>query len=482
MGDSLFGLVTDQLLLSEDLNQQQLETVLGTTLVNQVDYSDLFVQSLAQEHWYLEDSLVKEGGYSLDKGFGLRVISGETSGFAYSDDVSLLSLQNAAKSAKSIIHGAESKAIKTSGYIDRKPLYTTENPIVSVNDNEKVALLKMIDTKARAKDTRVAQVIASLSASYSVILLLNSFGEWVADKRPMVSLSIKVIVDDHGKRESGSASGGGRFDLQQLLNDDVVVDGYIDKAVNQALTNLSAVTAPAGTMPVVLGPGWPAIILHEAVGHGLEADGNRKGSSAFSSLMGERVASDLCSVVDDGTIAHRRGSLTVDDEGVPSQYTMLIEKGILKNYMYDRNNARLMGKESTGNGRRESYDAIPIPRMTNTYMLPGDSDPGDIIASIDKGIYAVDFSGGQVDTTSGKFVFSTSEAYLVEGGVIKHPVKSVSLIGSGPEVLMDVSMVGNDFELDAGLGTCGKQGQSVPVGVGQPTIKVDRITVGGSEG
>lgn len=475
----LIDLATKALLIPQNLDHNQLESVLGKVMGTAIDSADVFLQSTQDESWYLEDGIVRDAGFSLDRGFGLRVISGEKTGFAYADDIDLPTLQAAASSAKSIAYSGGQAPVHVGAPEKPAALYSDLNPITSCGDQDKVALLQRIDQLARQKDTRVKQVFVRLTAEYDTVLMMNSDGTLAADVRPLVHLSLRVIVEQKGRREQGAAGGGGRDGYAFFLNNSDVIQGYVDKAVNQALVNLDAKPAPAGTMPVVLAPGWPAILLHEAVGHGLEGDFNRKGSSAFTGRIGERVASELCTVVDDGTITGRRGSLTVDDEGIPSQCTVLIEKGILKNYMQDRLNAKLMKMQPTGNGRRESYADLPLPRMTNTYMLPGESEPDEIIASIDKGVYAVDFSGGQVDITSGKFVFTASEAYWVERGKIKHPIKGATLIGNGPDILLQVSMVGNDMQLDSGQGVCGKDGQSVPVGVGQPTIKVERMTVGG---
>lgn len=477
---SIIKKASEELLDAGHLSQHGLERLLGKTVVASVDYADLYLQSSCDESWTLDESIVKQADFNLQRGFGLRVISGSKTGFAYADDISQVALQDAVSSARSIVRSGGEGVIQVCEGSLPDQLYSADNPLVSLDDSDKVALLQRIDQVARAKDSRVKQVMAQLSASYDTILMLNSEGVWTADIRPLVSLYIRVIVEDNGQRETGSAGGGNRSDYKYFMANDIAME-YVDKAVQQALTNCEAVAAPAGSMPVVLGNGWPAVLLHEAIGHGLEADFNRKGSSAFSHRMGEQVASPLCTIVDDGTIADRRGSLTVDDEGVNSQNTVLIENGVLKGYMYDRLNAKLMGKESTGNGRRESYSSVVLPRMTNTCMLPGQSEPEDIISSVKRGIYAVDFSGGQVDITSGQFVFSASEAYLIEDGKVTCPIKGATLIGNGPEVLNRVSMVGNDLAMDKGIGTCGKEGQSVEVGVGQPTLKIDAMTVGGSE-
>ncbi|MBV53288.1 MAG: metalloprotease TldD [Coxiellaceae bacterium] len=472
--------VTNDLLGSDHLDVGLLESVLGQSMSPAVDFADLFLQASVEESWLLDEGIVKQADFDMERGFGLRVISGSQTGFAYADDISKIALNNAVSSARSIVQSGQTGGIALLNPTAPKALYASSNPLTSLSDQRKVTLLQRIDAVARAKDPRVKQVTAHLSASYDNVLVLNSDGVLAADIRPLVSCSVRVVVEHNGQREVGNAGGGSRTDYQFFMDDDVAMQ-YVEKAVRQACTNLEAIPAPAGMMPVVLAPGWPAVLLHEAVGHGLEADFNRKGSSAFSHRMGDMVASPLCTIVDDGTIVDRRGSLTIDDEGTSSQCTVLIEKGRLKGYMYDRLNARLMGKKSTGNGRRESYASLVLPRMTNTYMLPGESEPDEILASVKRGIYAVDFSGGEVDITSGKFVFSASEAYLIEDGKVTHPVKGATLIGNGPEVLHKVSMVGNDLDFDKGQGMCGKDGQSVEVGVGQPTLKVDGMTVGGQQ-
>jgi TldD protein len=471
--------VSQQLLAHSDVSQHQLESAFDKALGRNIDAGDIYMQSSCENSWFLEAGIVKSGDYSIDRGFGLRVISGERVGFAYADDISIHALKDAAKSARSIVQGGGSGTLCVQSARQPVALYSAENPIDSLSDTDKVALLHQIDQLARKRHPGVKQVMVRLSGFYDVVMILRSDGHMAADIRPLVHLSLTVIMEQKGRREKGSAGGGARDGFQIYTPE--LVEQYVDKAVNQALQNLDSIPAPAGTMPVVLGPGWPAVLLHEAIGHGLEGDFNRKGSSAFSGRMGERVATDLCTIVDDATIPGRRGSLTVDDEGTPAQNTVLIEKGILKNYMQDRHNAALMGVTSTGNGRRQAYNCVPMPRMTNTYMLPGESDPEAIIASVEKGIYATDFAGGQVDITSGKFVFSLSSAFLIENGRLTQPIKGATLIGDGPEVLTKVSMVGNDLQLDSGIGTCGKDGQSVEVGVGQPTLKVDEMTVGGSE-
>lgn len=468
-----------ELLQDDALDPHTIEQLLGKALVSQVDYADLFLQSSREESWFIEEGIVKRVDFDMSRGFGLRILSGQRTGFAYADAITHPALQDAVSSAKSIAHQNQAAHTHIQSAQHPTPLYTTNNPVSSLQDQEKVDLLRKIDTITRQKDPRVKEVKVSLSASHDTILILNSLGEWSADIRPLVSMQISVTVQHHGRQETGRAGGGGRTDYHCFIDNDLFMT-YIDKAIAQALINCEAKPAPAGSMPVILGPGWPAVLLHEAVGHGLEADFNRKGSSIYSNAMNQQVASKLCTIVDDGTVANRRGSLTIDDEGTPSQQTMLIENGYLKGYMYDRLNASLMGVQSTGNGRRESYSSVTLPRMTNTYMMPGDSDPHEIIASVKDGIYAVDFSGGSVDITSGEFVFSSSEAYRIKNGNIEEPIKGATLIGNGPDILKRISMVGNDLALDSGQGTCGKSGQSVEVGVGQPTIKIEHMTVGGS--
>lgn len=472
-------LARELLLEPAGLNENQLERILTEIVGYQVDSADLYFQSIRSESWRLEDGIVKEGHHDIRRGVGARAISGEKTGFAYSDDIVLPALIEATHAARSIAQQGKSAIAKVWHPVSGHHLYPIQDPLDTLPTSEKIALLHRVDREARKQDPRVTQVNVTLAGSHEVILVLDSRGEMAADIRPLVRMSVSVIVEDKGKREQGSDGCGGRTDYQMFLENDTALD-LARAAVRQAVVNLSAKPAPAGTMPVVLGSGWPGVLLHEAVGHGLEGDFNRKGTSAFSGRLGERVASPVCTVVDDGTLASRRGSLNIDDEGTPTQRTVLIEKGILKGYLQDKLNAKLMGMAPTGNGRRESYAHLPLPRMTNTYMLPGPYHPEEIIASIDKGLYAVNFSGGQVDITSGKFVFSASEAYLIENGKITHPVKGATLIGHGPEVLTRVSMLGNDLKLDAGIGTCGKDGQSVPVGVGQPTVKVDALTVGGT--
>ena len=471
-------LAEDALLDAHELSVPHVEHVLNHILDGKVDDADIYFQKTRSEGWSLEEGIVKAGSFSIDQGVGVRAISGEKTAFAYSDDVSLPSLKSAGAAVREIgatggVHGAKHPIAQTSS--DR---YLPLDPIASLPAPDKVALLEKLEHLARAIDPRVKQVMASLSGEYDVIMVLRADGQRVADVRPLVRLGITVIVEQNGRREQGYAGGGGRADYSYFS--EAVLQRYAQEAVHQAVVNLDARPAPAGQMPVVLGPGWPGILLHEAIGHGLEGDFNRKGSSAFANRIGERVAAPGVTVVDDGTLTGRRGSLNVDDEGTPAQKTVLIEDGILKGYIQDTHNARLMGVAPTGNGRRESYAHLPLPRMTNTYMLPGQMDPKEILASIDRGIYAVNFGGGQVDITNGKFVFSMSEAYWVENGQIQYPIKGATLIGNGPDALTRVSMVGNDLSLDSGVGTCGKEGQSVPVGVGQPTLRIDGLTVGGT--
>mgnify|MGYP003630058684 CR=1 FL=1 len=477
----------DLILEPAGLNVNHIETILGKALIPGVDFADLYFEQVYAESLSLEDGKVKDAGYSVDKGVGLRVISGEKTGYAYSDDIALKSLENSVLAAKNIVNHGQNKQIKLESLAKEKnnlishDLYTSLNPLESISIEDKKALLESVDKEARKFDTKIKKVEVSLSGSYKVVLIANSLGLLIPDIRPLVRLNVSVIAEDNnGRKESGSSGGGGRFGYMEFTKDNWHLD-QAKEAARIALLNLESKSAPAGMMPVALGSGWPGVLLHEAVGHGLEGDFNRKKSSAFHDKLGEQVASSLCTVVDNGTLESKRGSLNIDDEGVPTQNTVLIEKGILKGYMQDRLNAKLMNTVSTGNGRRESFAHIPMPRMTNTYMLPGNHNKEEIISSIKKGLYAVSFNGGQVDITSGQFVFVASEAYFVEDGKIKYPVKGATLIGNGPEVLKKVSMVGNDLRLDPGIGTCGKDGQSVPVCVGQPTIKIDELTVGGTQ-
>ncbi|MCM2347291.1 MAG: metalloprotease TldD [Acidovorax soli] len=473
--------VARQLLLTPfGLDESHLARALAEIRTHQVDDADLYFQYTRSEGWSLEEGIVKTGSFSIDQGVGVRAVSGEKTAFAYSDDISEPSLLDAARTVRSISASAKTgrSRVASKKIASGRSLYPGVDPISTLDSTAKVALLGQVEQRARAKDPRVAQVMAGLASEYDVVLVARADGTLAADVRPLVRLSVTVIAEQNGRREMGSAGGGGRFGLAYF--DDAQIARYVDEAVNAALVNLESRPAPAGEMTVVLGPGWPGILLHEAIGHGLEGDFNRKGSSAFSGRIGQRVAAKGVTVLDDGTIADRRGSLNVDDEGNTSQRNVLIEDGILKGYIQDSLNARLMGVAPTGNGRRESYAHIPMPRMTNTYMLGGDKDPQEIVASIKKGLYATNFGGGQVDITSGKFVFSASEAYWVENGKVLYPVKGATIVGSGPECLKHVSMIGNDMQLDSGVGTCGKEGQSVPVGVGQPTLRIDGLTVGGT--
>jgi len=485
--ETLFTTADSSLLKPYGLDKSSLHKVLGQVMARGVDFADLYFQYSRAEGWQLEEGIVKSGSFSIDQGVGVRAVSGDKTAFAYTDDITMPALQQAAAATRAIAQaGAEARVEVPALTHDRHgklqlarpPLYLPHDPLLSLQDADKVALLEKMERIARGLDTRVSQVIASLAGEYEVVLVARSDGLVAADVRPLVRLSLQVIVEANGRREQGSAGGGGRFDYAYFTEE--IITQYAQQAVHQAVTNLDARPAPAGSMTVVLGAGWPGILLHEAIGHGLEGDFNRKGSSAFSGRVGERVAASGVTVVDDGTIARRRGSLNIDDEGNPTNCTVLIEDGILKGYMQDTMNARLMGVPVTGNARRESFAHIPMPRMTNTYMLNGDKDPQEIIKSVKHGLYAVNFGGGQVDITSGKFVFSAAEAYMIEDGKITYPVKGATLIGNGPDVLTRVSMIGNDMSLDPGVGTCGKEGQSVPVGVGQPTLKIDSLTVGGT--
>ncbi len=471
--------VKQSILTPFGMQEKDIDQIMDSMLSVSADYADIYFQSTHFESWSLEAGIIKEGSHSIEQGAGVRVVSGDKTGFAYSDRIELSVLLEAANNVKAIPRqgqNAQNNLKKTSNW---KSYYESVNPLKSLADQEKIDLLRRVDIETRKLDNRIEEVMVSLVGVHEKVLIANQDGSLVADIRPLTRMNVTVILEENGRREQGSMGGGARKDYSYFLDQDKAVE-YGKEAVRQAIVNLEAIDAPAGNMTVVLGPGWPGILLHEAIGHGLEGDFNRKGTSAFSHMMGKRVASELCTVVDDGTLEGRRGSLNIDDEGMPTEKTILIEKGILKGYMQDRLNARLMGVQPTGNGRRESYAHLPMPRMTNTYMLPGSHDPSEIIKSVKKGLYAKNFGGGQVDITSGKFVFSASEAYLIEDGKITNSVKGATLIGNGPEVLTKVSMVGNDLELDAGVGTCGKEGQSVPVGVGQPTIKIDGLTVGGT--
>lgn len=462
------------------LSESQVFHTMTRMLDRKIDYADIYFQSAAQESYVLDDGIIKNGRFHIEQGVGVRAIQGEKTGFAYSDDLQLSAIEQAASAAKWIAQEDRGAPACITSHRGTSAQYYDKSNIMGVyTAQEKIRILRTIDTLARQADPRVIQVSASLVVSYEQVLLLNSDGQWMADARPMVRLSVNVIVAQGQQRESGSMGGGGRIGYEIFCTSDTLAR-YAKEAVRQAVLNLDAKPAPAGIFPVVLGPGWPGVLLHEAVGHGLEGDFNRKGSSAFSGKIGQKVASELCTVVDDGTLQNRRGSLNMDDEGTPTQRTVLIEKGILKGYLQDKLNARLMGTVSTGNGRRESYASAPMPRMTNTFMLAGQDDPQDIIASVQDGIYAVNFGGGQVDITSGRFVFSATEAYRIEKGKITYPVKGATLIGSGPDIMHKIRRVGYDLALDEGIATCGKEGQSVPVGVGQPTLLVDGLTVGGT--
>lgn len=480
--------VSESLLAPSELELSHLSKVLDHFANRQIDYADLYFQLSQDESWSLEDSIIKEGGFYIDRGFGVRAVSGEKTGFAYADQIGLSQLEQCATAARSITNASGQLSVKSFKQTNAIKRYASVNPLDTLSREQKVELLHLVDKVARAEDPRVIQVNAGLSAVYEEMLVAATDGTLATDIRPLVRLSVSVLVEENGKRERGSAGAGGRFGLNwffepQVVNGEMTGDTravYLAKeAVRMALVNLGAMPAPAGTMPIVLGAGWPGILLHEAVGHGLEGDFNRKESSLFTGKIGELVTSPLCTIVDDGTVPDVRGSITVDDEGVPSQRNVLIENGILKGYIQDKLNARLMGVAPTGNGRRESYAHLPMPRMTNTYLTEGSHSFEEMIESVDCGIYAPHFSGGQVDITSGKFVFSTAEAYLIEKGKITKPVTGATLIGSGIDAMQQVSMVGKKMELDPGIGTCGKEGQSVPVGVGQPTVKLDKITIGG---
>jgi len=467
------------LLVPAGLDENRVAGVLGEVMGHAVDYADIYFQLIREESWSLEDGIVKDGAHSIDHGVGVRALSGEKTGFAYSDEIVLPALLEAGRAARAISQAGTSGAVQAWRSGSPHALYLPIDPVDSLDDRAKVELLERIDREARRLDPRISQVMASLSASHEVILVMASDGTLAADVRPLVRLNVAVIIEHQGRREQGYAGGGGRFAYGEFVAHERWRE-LVSEAVRTAQVNLEAVAAPAGTMTVVLGPGWPGVLLHEAVGHGLEGDFNRKGTSAFSGRIGQRVAAPGVTGVDGGSLGARRGSLTVDDEGTPTGCTTLIEGGVLRGYLQDKLNARLMGAAPTGNGRRESFAHLTLPRMTNTYMMPGPHEPADIIASVDKGLYCRNFGGGQVDITSGKFVFSASEAYLIERGRLGAPVKGATLIGNGPDVLTRVSMVGNDLRLDDGVGTCGKEGQDVPVGVGQPTLRVDRLTVGGT--
>ena len=461
-----------------EISFSDLDRIMQKITKNNVDYADFYFQYSKNEFWSIEDGAVKNGSYSIDQGVGIRSVSGEKSAFTYSDDININALDAACKIVNSIKNNGQSKSVALNTSKKRKLLYSTINPLDSLDNLSKIKLLEKIEREAKLLDPRIKKVSASLAAQYEIILIKNFYGQLIEDVRPLVRLSISVIAESDGKREQGSAGGGGRYNLDYFTNE--ILQKYAFDAVNQAIINLDAIAAPAGSMTVVLGSGWPGILLHEAIGHGLEGDFNRKGTSAFSNKIGTQVAAKGITVVDDGTIQNRRGSLNVDDEGNQTQNTTLIEDGILVGYIQDSLNANLMNMKVTGNGRRESYAHLPMPRMTNTYMINGKYHPEEIIKSVENGLYANNFSGGQVDITNGKFVFAASEAWVIKNGELTHPVKGATIIGNGPDVLNKVSMVGNDMQLDSGVGTCGKEGQSVPVGVGQPTLKIDEIIVGGT--
>jgi len=476
---SLLALAEQRLLTPGGLAANDLDRVFGQLVGPAVDAADLYFQHSRSESWMLEDGIVKEGNHAIEQGVGVRAMSGEKTGFAYSDEIVLPELLTAAKSARAIAQSGNDRAAHALAPRNAQQLYPPIDPVESIANEEKIALLREVDKYTRSLDPRITQVIVSLSAVLDTVLVAAMDGTLAADVRPLVRMNVNVIVEQNGRRESASSGGGGRHGYRELLANGRA-QGFAREAVRQALVNLESVPAPAGTMTVVLGPGWPGVLLHEAIGHGFEGDFIRKGTSAFAGRYGDRIAAKGVTVVDDGTLANRRGSLSVDDEGTPGECTVLVEDGILKGYMQDKFNAGLMGQHSTGNGRRESFAHLPMPRMTNTYMLAGQHDPGEIIASVQRGLYAVNFGGGQVDITNGKFTFSASEAYLIENGKVTRPVKGATLIGSGPDVLTRVSMIGNDLKLDEGVGVCGKEGQSVPVGVGQPTLRIDAMTVGGT--
>ena len=474
-----FSLAHELILAPAGLDENHIARALGLVRASSVDAADVYFQFSRDESWSLEDGIVKEGSASIEQGVGVRAVSGEKTGFAYSDEILPAALEEAAIAARAIAVSGDDGRVPVLRRSVGHTLYPSIDPQGSLSDDDKVRWLERVDRETRRIDPRIVQVMASVSTAFDVVLLADADGTLAADVRPLVRFNVSVIAERDGRREVGFAGMGGRYALAELVVGDRPL-ALGREAARQALVNLDAIPAPAGAMTVVLGAGWPGILLHEAIGHGLEGDFNRKGTSAFSNRVGERVASEHCTVVDDGTLSSRRGSLNIDDEGTPTRCTTLMENGVLKGYLQDKMNARLMGTQSTGNGRRESFAHMTLPRMTNTYMRPGPHDPQEIIASVDRGIYAVNFGGGQVDITSGKFVFSASEAYLIEKGRIGAPIKGATLIGNGPDVLTRVSMVGNDLKLDDGVGTCGKEGQSVPVGVGQPTLRIDELTVGGT--
>ncbi len=475
---TLIELVTTELLEGAGLSMPRIESMLGELASHRIDLGELYFQQHRMEAWSLEDRIVKEGTFSVDRGVGVRAVSGEKTGYAYAEDFGGDEVLAAVRAARGITRSGGDGKVKVGVSRLSKPMYDAIDPIPGLDEQQKVALLRELDSQARSLDRRVSEVNVRLGASYESVLVIATDGTLAADRRPLVRLDVSVIVDNNGRRERGSSGGGGRFDVNRLVEQGSY---HVGEAVRMALINLDALAAPAGPMPVVLGPGWPAVLLHEAVGHGLEGDFNRKGTSTFSGRIGELVASPQCTIVDDGAMFGRRGSLTIDDEGTPTQETVLIENGILRGYLQDKLNARLMGVAPTGNGRRQSYAHMPMPRMTNTFMRAGKYDPAEIIASVENGVYAVNFGGGQVDITSGQFVFSATEAYLIRGGKVTDPIRGATLIGNGPDVMRRISMVGNDLALDRGVGVCGKDGQSVPVGVGQPTLRIDEVNVGGTQ-
>jgi len=475
-----FELVRERLLEPAGLDVPKLEHFMARLLETHLDYGDLYFQSTRHESWSVEDGIVRNGAYSVDAGVGVRAVVGEKTGFAYADRLDRSAIEDAVHAARAIGRHNGNATVQVARMTAGARLYGDDDPLASIADADKVSLLADLDARLRQLDERIVQVSASLAAVHEYVLVLASDGTLAADVRPLARMNVSVILEHGGRREQGYAGAGGRYGYERFLESEFI-DSLAREAVRQADVNMQAIPAPAGNMTVVLGPGWPGVLLHEAIGHGLEGDFNRKGTSAFSGRIGERVATPHCTVVDDGTLPQRRGSLSIDDEGTATRCTTLIENGVLKGYMHDKMNARLMGQSSTGNARRESFAHVPMPRMTNTYMLPGEHTPEEIIASVASGVYASNFGGGQVDITSGKFVFSASEAYLIENGKIGAPIKGAMLIGNGPEVLTRVSMVGNDLELDRGIGICGKEGQSIPVGVGQPTLKIDSLTVGGTQ-
>lgn len=476
--ESSLDIAENRLLAPGGLGLSDLDQVFSRLTGPSIDQADLYFQHSRNESWVLEDGIVKNGSHAIEQGVGVRAVDGEKTGFAYSDDIVMPQLLDAAGAARAIARGGHG-AGQPLAVSNARALYPAVDPVETLPAEEKIAVLRDVDAWARQQDARIKQVVVSLSANLDTVLVAASDGTLAGDVRPLVRMNVQVIAEENGRRETGFAAGGGRYGYRELLANGQA-RAWAEEAVRLALVNLQAVDAPAGTMPVVLGPGWPGVLLHEAIGHGLEGDFNRKGTSAFAGRMGERVAAPGVTVVDDGTLDGRRGSLSVDDEGTTSHCTTLIDDGVLVGYMQDKLNARLMGMQATGNGRRESFAQLPMPRMTNTYMLGGTRDPGEITASVKNGLYAVNFGGGQVDITNGKFVFSASEAYLIENGKVTKPVKGATLVGSGPEVLTRVSMIGNDLKLDEGVGVCGKDGQTVPVGVGQPSLRVDAVTVGGT--